>query len=519
MEIRLLSAALVFLLPCLSGAQSPALTHRAASRILEQGTWGPTPAEVQHLQEVGFDQWFAEQVAAPASTYPDQPYYNSAGNSNTNLAPVQVLFFQNALSGPDQLRQRVAFALHEIWMISELEITNAQAFPPMLRVLQQDAFGNYEQLMKDVSLNAGMGRFLNMANNDKGNPTTGTVPNENYGREIMQLFTLGLAKLNMDGSPVLDQNGNAIPTYAQADVSALSRAFTGWTYGPMPGFVTHGHNRQYYVPPMAPVEALHDTQAKQILGVTLPAGRSAEEDLADALHILFTHQNIAPFVCQQLIEHLVTSNPSPAYVQRVAETFADNGAGVRGDLKAVIYAILIDPEARAGDVASDDSEPTFGHMREPVLFLVNLLRGFNGSVSSTSTVFNAATNLGQNLFYAPSVFSYFSPQYRTQLGLLGPEFQIYSTQTAANRVNTVYSILYGGQLDAGTKFDISAFTQAASNNANLIESIDSSFFHDDMSANLKNAIGQALAPLTVPSDKAKAALYVALTSGEFQIVH
>jgi uncharacterized protein (DUF1800 family) len=387
-----------------------------------------------------------------------------------------------------------------------------------MRILQNDAFGNYEQLMKDVTLNAGMGKFLNMVNNDKANVAKGIAPNENYGREIMQLFTLGLAQLKMDGTAVLDSSGSTIPTYSQQDVGALSAAFTGWTYAPMPGFVTAGHNRAYYIPPMVPVETNHDTGAKTILGTTLPRGQTAEKELDDALHIIFVQPSLPPFICKQLIEHLVTSNPTPAYVARVSEVFASDASGVRGNLQSVIHAILTDPEARAGDT-SDTDNASFGHMREPVLFVLNLLRGLNGTVSDTSAVANAATNLGQQLFYAPSVFSYFSPSYRTSLGLIGPEFQIYSTQTASNRANTVNSIVYNGRLDAGTKFDISGFTAVARNNTNLINRINSVFFHDDMSLDLQNAIAAALAPLTAATDKAKAALYMALTSGEYQIIH
>jgi uncharacterized protein (DUF1800 family) len=497
-------------------AQSP-LSHRAANRVLEQATWGPTQTADPILEKQGFEAWFSSQVDASVSTYLDQPQYNSAGNSNTNLSPIQVQFFQNAVNGPDQLRQRVAFALSEIWVISELEINNASAFPPLLRIFQNDAFGNYEQLMKDVTLNAGMGRFLNMVNNDKANPARDTAPNENYGREIMQLFTLGLTRLNIDGSPVLDGSGNTIPTYSQQDVDAVSAAFTGWTYPPMPGFVTSGHNRQYFVSPMVPIEANHDIGAKSILGTWLAAGQNAEGDLADTLHIIFTQSSLPPFVCKQLIQHLVTSNPSPGYVARVAQVFESDSSGVRGNLRSVVHAILTDPEARAADL-SDGDDAAFGHMREPVLLVSNLLRALNGTVSNTSTVANASTNLGQQLFYAPSVFSYFSPGYRTTVGLTGPEFQIYSTQTAANRADLVNSVVYGGQLDAGTKFDISGFTAAAANTSNLISRINDVFFHGDMSTNLQNAILSALAPLTAPAERAKAALYVALTSGEYQII-
>src|SRR5579884_397764 len=206
--------------------------------------------------------------------------------------------------------------------------------------------------------------------------------------------------------------------------------------------------------------------------------------------------SLPPFVCQQLIEHLVTSNPSPAYVARVAQVFVNNGSGVRGDLLSVVHAILTDPEARAGDTAA--SAPAFGHLREPVLFVANLLRGLDGTVSASSSTAAAATSIGQQLFYAPSVFSYFSPQYRLSGGLLGPEFQIYSTQNAANRVNLVNSAIYGGQFDAGTTFNLYAYTAAASNQAALLALINQNFFHGTMSADLQNAIAQALAPLTVP---------------------
>jgi uncharacterized protein (DUF1800 family) len=282
--------------------------------------------------------------------------------------------------------------------------------------VQQSNFGiPDEQLMKDVTLNAGMGKFLNMANNDKANVAKGTAPNENYGREIMQLFTLGLSQLSMDGTSVLDSPGNTIPTYSQQDVQPVSAAFTGWIYAPMPGFVTTGHNRAYYIPPMVPVESNHDTGAKTILGTTVPKGQNGEKDLDDALHIIFMQPSLPPFICKQLIEHLVTSNPSPAYIGRISEVFASDASGVRGNLQSIIHAILTDPEARAADT-SDTDNASFGHMREPVLFVLNLLRALKGTVSNTSTVANPATNLGQQLFYAPSVFSYFSPSYRTPVG-------------------------------------------------------------------------------------------------------
>lgn len=509
------------LLPVVSFAQSGSstLSLRAAHRLLEQGTWGPQLGDYWALQTKTFDDWFAAQVAAPVSTYDDQPLLDSNGNNNNNIAPVQLQFLQNALNNPDQLRQRVAFALSEIWVASDLEIVNASAIPPLMRIFQNRAFDNYEALMTDVTLNPAMGRYLNMVNNVKSNPAKGTSANENYGREFMQLFTIGLTQLNMNGTPVLDGNSNPIPTYAAPDVTAISNAFTGWTYPPMPGTVTKGTNPTYYIGQMVPLENNHDMTAKTLLGTKLAAGQTAEEDLADAVHIIFMQPTLAPFISQQLIEHLVTSNPSPAYIARVASMFADNGSGVRGDLKAVVRAILLDPEARQADDPSAAAQPTFGHLREPVLFLLNMLRGLSGSVTSAAPIINSGTSMGQQLFFEPSVFSYFSPQSRTPSGLLGPEFQIYSTQTAANRADAINSIIYGGTLGTGSTFSIGPYTAAAATPATLIELINTVFFHGAMSSNVSDAITQALAPLTLASDKAKAALYIALTSEEYQVIH
>jgi uncharacterized protein (DUF1800 family) len=229
--------------------------------------------------------------------------------------------------------------------------------------------------------------------------------------------------------------------------------------------------------------------------------------------------SMPPFVSKLLIQHLTTSDPSPAYIQRVASIFVDNGSGVRGDMQSVIYAILTDPEARAGDDATQAVSLRYGHMREPILFILNLLRGLGGAVSNTSTVANSAGLLGQQLFYAPSVFSFFSPGYRTTDGLLAPEFQIYSTQSATNRANLVNAAVYNGRFDAGTTFNLSPYTTAASSPDTLMTLINTVFIHEDMSDSLKAAINQAMDAVTAPSGKAKAALYVALTSGEYQIIH
>jgi uncharacterized protein (DUF1800 family) len=495
------------------------LTARAAARFLDQATWGPTPSSIAQLQQMGFANWLSAQFALNTSDLPDQAILNAAGKSNNDLTPVQAAFFQNAVSGQDQLRQRVAFVLSQIWVVSATSgVPAAYAYPPYWRIFRDNAFGNYRDLIKAVTLNPAMGRYLNMANNAKGNPAKGTAANENYGRELLQLFTLGLTQLNLDGSPVLDQNHSPVPTYTQEEVTKMAKVLTGWTYPTAPGATAKANNPEYFTGQMFPVEAEHDTSAKTIFGeIVIHAGQTAEADLDSLLNALMAQPTMAPFVSQQLIEHLVTSNPSAAYIQRVSKVFEDDGQGVTGNLQAVISAILLDPEARAGDDPNAIVSPNFGHLREPILFMANLLRGLNATLGANSTIYSDASELGEDLFYAPSVFSYFSPQSRTEKGLLGPEFQIYSTQTAADRANLVNSALYG-LLDHSTKVDLTPFVALAGNTTSLLNYISNVFLHQSVSAPIEEAVTDAVNAATTPLAKAQAALYIVLTSSEYQIV-
>jgi uncharacterized protein (DUF1800 family) len=468
---------------------------------------------------MGFDAWLASQYSLSTSDLPDQPLLNSAGKTNSDLRPVQSAFFNNAVMGNDQLRQRVAFALSQIWVVSAIDIHNSYAFPPYWRLLRDNAFSNYRDIIKAATLSPAMGHYLNMANNNKGNAAKGTAANENYGRELLQLFTLGLNQLNPDGSPVLDANGNPIPNYTQAQITDMAKLVTGWTYPTAPGATAKSNNPAYYFGQMFAVEHNHDTSEKIIFnGVDVPAGQTAERDLDSLLDALMQQQSMAPFVSSRLIQHLVTSNPSPAYIGRVSNVFVDNGNGVRGDMKAVITAILTDPEARAGDDPTQPVNSTFGHLREPVLFLPNLLRGLNATLGANSTIYNETNELGEELFYPPSVFSYFSPQYRTGKGLLGPEFQIYSTQTAADRTDIVNTLLYGS-LDKSTKVDLSPFMTFGGDFNGLVDYIGQVFLYHSMSGNLQQAALQAAKAASTPERAVKAALYVTLTSGEYQIIH
>ncbi len=492
-------------------------TSRAAARLLDQATWGPTPADIFKVQTMGVNDWLTWQYSLNTSDLPDQPILGADGKPNRDLTPVQSAFFQNAVTGQDQLRQRVAFALSEIWVVSAVQTNQAYAFPPYWRIFRDNAFGNYRDIIKAVTLSPAMGNYLSMANNNKGNAAKGTAANENYARELMQLFTLGLTQLNPDGTPVLDANHQPVATYNQAIVTNVARMFTGWTYPTAPGATAKGNNPAYYLGQMFAVENNHDTSAKQIFGnISIPSGQTAEQDLESLLDALMAQDTMAPFVSQQLIEHLVTSNPSAAYIQRVSNVFLNNGSGVRGDLKAVITAILTDPEARAYDLPSTETA-SFGHLREPVLFTANLARGLNATMNPGNTLNRYANELGQNLFNPASVFSYFSPQYRTEKGLLGPEFQIHSTQTAAFRADMVNTALYG-TLDKAVKLDLTPFLAFGKDTSGLLDYINYVFLHQNMTSELQTAAMSAADSAVAPLARVQAALYVVLTSSEYQVI-
>jgi uncharacterized protein (DUF1800 family) len=491
-----------------------AMTDRAAARFLDQATWGPTPDSIAALQSKGITPWLEMEFAAKLSELPDQPILASNGKSNNNLAPVQAAFFQNTVNGPDQLRQRVALALSEIWVVSQTTVPPAYAFPPYWRIFRNNAFRSYRDIVREVTLSPAMGTYLNMANNNKANASKGTAANENYARELMQLFTLGLTELNPDGSPVLDSNKNPVPTYNQAEVTSLAKVLTGWTYPTAPGVAAKTNNPAYYFGTMFAVEAEHDTTSKTIFNnLTIPAGQTAQQDLDTLIDDLMAQPTMAPFVSQQLIQHMVTSNPSAAYIQRVSQVFSRT----EGDMKSVITAILTDPEARAGDSDSAPVNANFGHLREPILFLSNMLRGLNATVGASNTLNGYTEELGQNLFVAPSVFSYFSPQNQIEGGLLGPEFAIYSTQTASDRPNIISAALYGA-LDKTTTLNLSPFVAKAGSVSGLVDYIGYIFLHSGMSSALTQAATAAANAQSTALAKVQAALYVVLTSNEYQVV-
>jgi uncharacterized protein (DUF1800 family) len=494
----------------------------ANSRLLDQASWGPTIADIAHVQSVGLQGWLNEQFAATQTQIPLPPA-TLPTYCNTTVACVQQSFFQNALSGPDQLRQRVAFALSQIFVISAVEIPRGDAMASYFNMLSKDAFSNYLTIMKDVTLSGGMGTYLNMVNSDKPNTTIGQIANENYARELMQLFTLGTELLNNNGTPILDSSMNPSQPYTEAQVQAFAKAFTGWTYARSDGTTpTFPNTTQYFGAPMVPFDAHHDMSAKAVLNnVTLPAGQTAQQDLDGALQNIFIQPNVGPFVARQLILHLVSSNPSQDYIGRVATAF--NGSGTRGDMKAVIQAILTDPEARRGDVPAT-AQAGDGHLREPVLYITNLLRGLSVQASDpnafASSLQGFGTNMGQRVMYSPSVFNYFSPDYVIPgTTIFGPEFQLLTTATTIVRQNFADSVVRNA-LAGGTLIDLTSFSNLAGNPQQLVDTLDVIFTHGALPSTDKSAIVTAVnaVPASNAAARARVAVYLITSSSQYQVM-
>ena len=554
-------------------------------RFLEQASWGGRGDDVDfnHLKAIGIPAYINEQFnTAPqfvdsstdpkfslSSNYPFQPSYPQfypasppAPPCDANcirdfytLYPLQKQFMLNALTQPDQLRQRVSFAFHKFIVVGGQPLNNNQPFwyAPYLQTIDRNSLGNFRNMLYEITLNPGMGEYLNMRGNSVislANPT----PNENYAREIMQLFSIGVDMLNQDGTPMLDAQGNRIPTYDQTAITNLARVFTGWDLDAAKTSPVDGGAAANYQDPMVPNNnrARYDTNQKTLLTdirspnpVVIPACSNCTNNTANtqayavaslplAIDNLFYHPNTGPFVCIQMIHQLVTSNPSPAYVGRCAAAFADNGAGVRGDMKAVITSILLDPEAR-GDVKTD---PNYGHLREPVLLMTSLLRAFNATdTSKTDGVLvsnspnNFSTPLGQNVFNPPTVFSYFPADFGLPgTSLIGPEFGILDTSTSyarSNFMNTLFltntgvpGIPTGTNRSIGTKIDYSALqAMAASNVQGLVDALNTRLMHGTMSSQMNASIVAAVNAISSadPGGRTRTAIYLVASSSQYQV--
>jgi uncharacterized protein (DUF1800 family) len=428
------------------------------------------------------------------------------------------------LINADQLRQRVAFALSQIFVVSSVEIYEAYGLAAYQNVLLSDALGNYRTLLQDVSLSPVMGHYLDMVNNDKPNPVNGTTPNENYAREVLQLFSIGLYELNADGTQQLDSSGAPIPTYTQDTIEGFSAVFTGWTYPPLPGAASKWTNPINFNGVMVSFTDHHDdTDPKPLLnGYTVPPNQTPEQDLANALDNIFNHPNVGPFIGKQLIQHLVTSNPSPAYVARVSAVFGNDGTGARGNLAAVVRAILTDTEARGDQAASND----FGHLREPALFITSTMRSLGGQ-SDGVYLRSASSGMGQPIFSPETVFNFYPPSYSipgTQM--LAPEFGIDNAATALARVNFLNTVIMqsGAAPDptvtgsTGTSISLAPFASTTDPVA-LIARLNQTLMHGSLSADASNVVLGAVNAVTSsdPTAPARVAGYLILSSGQYQV--
>jgi uncharacterized protein (DUF1800 family) len=532
--------------------------HRPeATRFLQQATWGPKDSEISGLLGVGYLSWLATQYSAAMSSYPALPLVPDDEPDECDIYchrdhytayPLHTQFFKNALYQGDQLRQRTLFALHKINVVSTNTITRPSMVVPYLVALNQNAFGNYRDVLEDVTLNPAMGAFLNMATNTKTNP------NENYAREIMQLFSIGTVLLNQDGTTQNnDITGYPLDSYDQSVVDNLKLVLTGW-YIPSISVTLLGEtdNVGNYLIPM-PVhlngsgqEDRHTTTSKDLFvgflpnknlegaPTAIPSGQPAAQDLQMALDALFEHPNVGPYLAKELIHHFVTSNPSPAYVERVAGFFNDNGSGQRGSLWAMVKAILLDPEAR-----NAPSDPTYGKLKEPAQYILGILRAFN-AMSATGVLLSDgyittpyARDMGQEIYRPTTVFSYFPQDYYAppaSAGLLGPEFGIMDASTSLKRANFVNQMTFNNGIPVqcnasscnapnGTSINLSELQLLASNPTNLVDRLNRLLMHGTMSDEMKTSVVGAVS--AVPANqtlyRARQALYLVATSSQYQV--
>ena len=519
-----------------------------AARFLTQATFGPTLGEIQRLQQIGYNAWLNEQVAmAPTLHTPYLDFRDGLGEDVYQQVR-QEAWFMRAVTAPDQLRQRVAFALSEVLVVSDQNsaVDDAFALANYYDLLLQRGLGNYRQLLREVTLHAVMGNYLSMRGNQKENVTENIRPDENYAREIMQLFSIGLVMLDANGQPVLS-GGQPVPTYTQATIRGFARVFTGWNWS---GCTANEYewcypddtHQVWWRQPMVPFAAFHETGSKQLLnytGVSLAGGllpantgaNAATADLDAALDNIFNHPNVGPFVAKRLIERLVSSNPSPAYVGRVAAKFANNGSGVRGDLAAVVRQVLMDPEARKRASAPANA----GKLREPLLRITQLWRGMDAR-SGDNRYREGWPDYygGQAALRAPTVFNFFLPSYSlpgeiAAAGLVSPEFQI-ATDTFITRMSNeiagkVYWFWRGNpELSAeDVTVDLARDMSLANTPSKLLDRYDLLFMAGAMSAPMRQILLDDLNQIDLSGgddarrERIQDALWLMLNSPEYVV--
>lgn len=534
-----------------TGSSAP-MAAADAFRLADQATFGASEALLAELQTRSAADWIADQMKRTGSRYTagqggaihqqtsTTEFCNQPANKGPNCwrdwystTPLEWDFYRNATTQGDQLRQRVALALQQILVVSNLEVTGTYGFRRYHNNLLANAFGNYRDVLRLVTLSPLMGDFLNNANNDQA------APNENYARELLQLFSIGTCALNADGSLA---GGHCTATYANDTVRAYAYALTGWTYpagGQSPWNCSpKGANCRYYDGDMVPVASLHDSGARTLLsGVSVPAGTAAPAALELVLDSLLKHPNTAPFVGRRLIQHLVSSNPSPAYVQRVAQAFAAGrynaqgqtfGTGAAGDLAATVAAVLLDSEAR-GDTAAGRSA---GKLREPVLVFTGVLRALNGKTDGDALGWWWGEQLSQHLFRPPSVFNFYPPDFPVAgTALVGPAFGLLNANTGMQRLNYLTFLLFNGGAQpsssvpsaVGTQVDLTAFQSDAADAAALVDRLARLCCGNRLPAEARSQIVGAVNAITAANDsqwqrdRVRQAGYLLFASPTYQV--
>ncbi len=515
------------------GAPAPTVVRpqsdNEAARFLLQASLSASTAEISDVRSQGFQPWLDRQMSLNNLQTARQFFaargYNQVNGENYffDSRIGDNMIWSQLLSGGNPVRKRAALALSEFFVVSLNSINNiwrSQAMGEYWDILNRHAFGNFRDLLEDITLNPAMGQFLNTLGNSKADPKTGRVPDENFGREIMQLFTIGLFELNNDGT-VRTSGGEPIETYDNDDVTGISKVFTGYDYDfngigltPAPGGNYDIPEPDYTRQPMTADqtrwryprnESLHSDAEKAFLGVTIPANTGPEESLRIALDTLFNHANVGPFFGKQMIQRLVTSNPSPAYVARVASAFNDNGSGVRGDLRAVFKATLLDDEARS---EANITNANFGKLREPMLRYTQWARTFGAqSVSGGFEVSNTSDTvdrLGQSPLRSPSVFNFFRPGYvpagsqAADRDLLAPEFQLVNESSVAGYVNQMERVINGSAFwSRDIQPQYTAELDIADNSTALLDRLDLLLTAGQLSDNTRSIIQPVLDEIDV----------------------
>ncbi|WP_083941119.1 DUF1800 domain-containing protein [Pseudoduganella violaceinigra] len=464
----------------------------AAARLLERATFGPNAASIAAVKQMGAQAWLNQQYSMPATPLPQTTDMNALRNG----------WYMNMVNAPDQVRQRMLFALSQLFVVSADKNNNANELLPWLATLDKHAFGKFGNLLREMTLNPSMGKYLDLANSRV------PAPNENYAREVMQLFTIGPVMLNQDGSVQRDRNGAPIPSYTQDSIAQMARALSGWTYT---GSNLTSSNWENFTGPLQPRDSMHDKGAKVLLnGASLPAGQSTVQDLDGVMQNLLNHPNLPPFIAVRLIRAFTTSNPSPAYIERVANVFA-YGPNGRGDLKATLNAVLMDPEALV--VA-----PTAGKLKDPMLHSLSLFRATGATVLNPQNLFWDYFLLGERLLQAPSVFNFYSPlaPLPGNPAMSGPEFQLYTPAQAVGRADFLYAFIAGNYAGM-VSINLAPYQAVAGNPTALLNLVDATLLQGRMTPSTRAAIGATLLATTDLKQRAITALYLTAIAADFAV--